>query len=284
MFFTEFDWTNPVSIWWIGLTCASAFNICAWFWIRLYKFKNIWIISVLNFRSNNSAMVWLSFFYVFVCAFRSFLPRADVQRIVLFDTWFSSVFLGRTLATIAELAFISQWSIVLMLLGEVTKNKWVSFVSKFILVAISIAEVCSWYAVIRTHYLGNAIEESLWAISYAFIASALVILFPKLKGYMKLNAFFAVIGSFLYVVFMFTVDVPMYVNRLIHDNSTNKPLLSFVDGLIDLNTRWHVTLSIQDWKQEIPWMILYFSFAVLVSLALCLLPLTIEGWKKHLKD
>ena len=42
--------------------------------------------------------------YVFGCAFRSFLPRADVQRICLFDTWLSSVFVGRTVATVAELA------------------------------------------------------------------------------------------------------------------------------------------------------------------------------------
>lgn len=284
MFFREFDWTNPVAIWWMGLACASIFNICAWFWIRLYKYRNIWVKTVLHFRSNTSAMVWLSFFYVFVCAFRSLLPRADVQRIVLFDTWFSSVFVGRTVATIAEMAFIAQWSIVLMLLGEATKNKWTCFVSKLILVTISIAEICSWYAVIRTHYLGNVIEESLWGISYALIASALMIQIQKLTGVMKLSAVFAAIGSFLYVTFMFTVDVPMYFLRLVQDNANGKPYLSFVDGLIDLNTRWHVTYSIHDWKQEIPWMTLYFSFAVLVSLSLCLLPMSAEGWKKHLKN
>jgi len=33
----------------------------------------------------------LSAVYVFGCAFRSILPRADVQRICLFNTWLSSV-------------------------------------------------------------------------------------------------------------------------------------------------------------------------------------------------
>ena len=42
--------------------------------------------------------------YVFGCAFRSFLPRADVQRICLFDTWLSSAFIGRSVATVAEVS------------------------------------------------------------------------------------------------------------------------------------------------------------------------------------
>ena len=229
-------------------------------------------------------MIWLSFLYVFICAFRSFLPRADVQRIVLFDTWFSSVFVGRTVATIAELAFIAQWSLLLMLIAQVTKSRWTKAVSVIILVTISIAEICSWYAVIRTHYLGNVIEESLWGISYALIMSALILEIPKFKGIMKLNAFFAVVGSALYVLFMFTVDVPMYFSRLVSDDLSKKNYFGFVQGLIDLNTKWVVTLDINDWKQEIPWMTLYFTFAVLVSLALCLVPLTPEGWKKHLKN
>ena len=47
------------------------------------------------------SMLLLSAAYVFGCAFRSVLPRADVQRICLFDAWLSSVFVGRTVATVA---------------------------------------------------------------------------------------------------------------------------------------------------------------------------------------
>jgi hypothetical protein len=43
-------------------------------------------------------------------AFRSFLPRADVQRITLVDVWLSGVLVGRTVATIAELCFVAQWA------------------------------------------------------------------------------------------------------------------------------------------------------------------------------
>ena len=63
-------------------------------------------------------MVLLCAAYVFGCAFRSILPRADVQRIALFDTWLSSVFVGRSVATIAEVCFVIQWAIVLRQLGK----------------------------------------------------------------------------------------------------------------------------------------------------------------------
>ena len=63
-------------------------------------------------------MVLLCAAYVFGCAFRSILPRADVQRIALFDTWLSSVMVGRTVATIAEVCFVIQWAIVLRQLGK----------------------------------------------------------------------------------------------------------------------------------------------------------------------
>ena len=63
-------------------------------------------------------MVLLCGAYVFGCAFRSILPRADVQRIVLFDTWLSSVMVGRTVATVAEICFVIQWAIVLRLLAN----------------------------------------------------------------------------------------------------------------------------------------------------------------------
>ena len=59
---------------------------------------------------------------MFGCAFRSIFPRADVQRICLFDTWLSSVLIGRSVATIAELCFAIQWAIVLHELGQIAHS------------------------------------------------------------------------------------------------------------------------------------------------------------------
>ena len=74
-------------------------------------------------------MLLLCAAYVFGCAFRSVLPRADVQRICLFDTWLSSVAVGRSVATIAEICFVIQWAIVLRQLGDMTKSDTVRNVS-----------------------------------------------------------------------------------------------------------------------------------------------------------
>lgn len=276
------SWENPVAIWWVGISCAGAVNIAIWFWTRYFGFRGHGIEALSKLWFENKNIIWFSALYVFVCAFRSFLPRADVQRICLFDTWLSSVLIGRTVATIGELAFVAQWVIVLRFLATETSTGLAKKISHLILPLILSAELFSWYAVITTHYLGNAIEESLWALTYTLIGIAILTLFQKLKGSLKLAAGFSVIGCILYVLFMVTVDVPMYLSRLIAESKAQKPLLGLIDGFHDLNTRWIVTRSIHDWKTEIPWQTLYFTFAVLVSLALCYVPLTRERIKKFL--
>jgi hypothetical protein len=100
---------------------------------------------------------------------------------------------------------------------------------------------------------------------------------------LRLACLFGALGCAFYVLFMATVDVPMYIERLIFDHSTGKRFFGLWDGLVDLNTRWIVTHSLADWKTEIPWQTLYFTFAVLVSIALCYLPLDLKSVKKYLK-
>src|SRR5947209_7071925 len=107
-------WSNPVSWWWLMLSLVSAINIAAWF--ALYHYFQ----QPQARASGTGLMLLLCAGYVFGCAFRSFLPRADVQRICLFDHWLSSVFVGRTVATVAELCFVAQWAIILHQLGHMT--------------------------------------------------------------------------------------------------------------------------------------------------------------------
>ena len=158
-------------------------------------------------------MVLLCAAYVFGCAFRSILPRADVQRIALFDTWLSSVMVGRTVATIAEVCFVIQWAIVLRQLGKWVKSDTVNNVSMTIVPLILIAEICSWYAVITTNYLGNAIENSLWAVTFTLIAVALARLLYEFHGLARLVIGTTIVGVGCYLAFLVTVDVPMYLAR-----------------------------------------------------------------------
>ena len=81
--------SNPLAWWWGSLTLVSAANILVWF--MLYREFYPTVAGSAGGGSDIGLMFLLCAGYVFGCAFRSFLPRADVQRICLFDTWLSRV-------------------------------------------------------------------------------------------------------------------------------------------------------------------------------------------------
>ncbi len=174
------SWSNPVAIWWSFLILVSAGNVA------------LLLGLIARVRRNDAApragvfaiepLLLLSAAYVLGCAFRSILPRADVQRICLFDTWLSSVFVGRSVATVAEICFVAQWAIVLRAFAEVANAESARNISKTIVPLVVLAEACSWYAVITTNYLGNVLENSLWTVIFVLIAIALLDLVSRYRG------------------------------------------------------------------------------------------------------
>jgi hypothetical protein len=214
-------------------------------------------------------MLLLSAAYVFGCAFRSFLPRADVQRICLFDTWLSSIVIGRTVATVAEICFAAQWVIVLHRLGTMTGADTTVNVAWVILPLIIIAECFSWYAVLTRNYLGNSIENSIWAVAFFIIGIGLCRLLPEFDGLARAVLAIAVIGIAGYLAFLITVDVPMYLRRWRTEVGDRSKFLRPLAGLYEVSKHWVVTHDLAEWKDEMPWMSLYFSVAVWASLALC---------------
>jgi hypothetical protein len=254
------SWSNPVSVWWGFLLVVSSINVV--FWLSLNRYLR-------RITLRFELLVFLSAAYVFGCAFRAILPRADVQRICLFDTWLSSVFLGRSVATLAEICFVTQWAIILRQLAGTAESITARNIANAIVPLIVLAECCSWYAVITTSYLGNTLENSLWAVTFLLIAAALLLLLDRFAGTMRLAIAAALLGVLGYVAFMFTVDVPMYFERWQTDLASGKELLGFFAGLYDVTTRWVVTHRVALWSDEIAWMSLYFSVAVWTSLALC---------------
>ncbi|HUI98430.1 MAG TPA: hypothetical protein VLX44_21950 [Xanthobacteraceae bacterium] len=260
-------WSNPVSWWWGLLTLVSGANIAVWF--VLYQQLRAPPIGRLDIASGSGLMLLLSAGYVFGCAFRSLLPRADVQRICLFDTWLSSVVVGRSVATVAEVCFVVQWAIVLHRLGTATGADTALTIAWAVTPLILIAEGLSWYAVLTTNYLGNAIENSLWAVAFGAIGIGLGRLLPELDGPVRVVLAVALVGIAAYLVFLITVDVPMYVARWRAKRADGGRHLGPLEGLRDVCTRWIVTHDLAAWKDEIAWMSLYFSAAVWASLALC---------------
>jgi hypothetical protein len=255
--------SNPLAVWWTFLTLVSVANVAVWFFLYRELHRPA------GDNTGIELMLLLCAAYVFGCAFRSVLPRADVQRICLFDHWTSSVFVGRSVATIAEVCFVAQWAIILGQIGELAGADTTVNAALIIVPLIVIAECFSWYAVLTTNYLFNAIENSLWAVAFAIVGVALARLLPEFHGPVRWVLAGSIVGIALYLAFLVTVDVPMYLSRWKAGLDDGSPLLSVLEGLRDVRTRWVVTHDITHWKGEIAWMSLYFSGAVWASLALC---------------
>jgi hypothetical protein len=260
-------WSNPLAWWWGFLTLVSAANIAVWF--ALYHQFYAEPAGRAAGASGLSFMLLLCAAYVFGCAFRSFLPRADVQRICLFDTWLSSVVVGRSVATVAEVAFAAQWAILLLQLGSLTGAETTVNAAWAIVPLIVIAECFSWYAVLTRNFLFNAIENSLWAVAFFLISIGLCRLLPEFQGPVRWTLVVAIGCIAFYLAFLMTIDVPMYLNRWRADLAEGSTPLRLLEGLYDASTRWIVTHDLAHWKEEIAWMSLYFSGAVWASLALC---------------
>lgn len=259
--------SNPVSVWWLLLTLASCGNIALW--CLLYSHFHTRAASGVVSASGFETMLLLCAAYVFGCAFRSVLPRADTQRICLFDTWLSSVVVGRSVATVAEIAFAAQWAIVLQHLGVMTNAGLLSNIAMAIVPLIVAAQICCWYGVLTTSSLAHAIENSIWAFTFLLVGIGLGRLLPEFDGAVRLVLLLAISGIGCFIAFLAIVDVPMYVGRWQAGRTRGSPLLRPLEGLRDASTRWIVTRDIAHWKDEIAWMSLYFSAAVWASLALC---------------
>ena len=260
-------WSNPLAWWWGLLTTVSGANIAVWF--LLYGQLREQPAGGLGGTSGIGLMLLLCAAYVFGCAFRSLLPRADVQRICLFDTWLSSVVVGRSVATVAEVCFAAQWAIILHQLGTITGAETTVNAAWVIVPLILIAECFSWYGVLTTHYLGNAIENSIWAVAFFIVGIGLCRLLPEFDGEARVILVVSIIGIAGYLAFLMTVDVPMYLSRWRAGRADGTKLMRPLEGLRDASTRWVVTHDLAEWKDEIAWMSLYFSAAVWASLALC---------------
>lgn len=263
-----------IRLWWAALSAVSLINIAVWcIAARSLQRMRRTEQSEQSVYAARRTQLLLSLVYVLVCAFRSFLPRADVQRICLFDTPLSSVFIGRTVATVAELCFALQWSLFIEKSGEAAGDKAVRGVGRALFPMIIGAEIASWYAVVSTNFLGNVIEQSTWTLSGALIGLCYIKLYPQadepLRQFLRRTS--PIVLAFIY--FMCTVDIPHYYARWSADQLAGKQYLPLAEGLRDAATRWVVTYEWAEWSDEVAWMSLYFSVGVWLSIAFSHAPL-----------
>jgi hypothetical protein len=205
----------------------------------------------------------LSAVYVAGCAYRSFLPVIDIPRLVLVDSRLSSVLVGRSVATVAELCFATQWALILHRAAVLAGSSFVLGVSLTVVPLIVLAEICSWYAVLTTSQRAHAAENSIWGLAAALAVASMLVIGPQ-----RLAAFYtpAIIGGVAYVAFIFFYDVPMYWSRWLVDQANRHKYMSLADGMVDVSRRWRVSYRWDDWRSEVPWMSLYFTFGVWSSI------------------
>jgi hypothetical protein len=256
-----------LSSWWTLLCAVSALNVFAWALSAAVLQRRQPVLGDEVYRTRRLQLL-LSAGYVAGCAFRSAFPVFDVPRQVIVDSWLSSVLVGRSVATVAELCFVTQWALLLRELSSGAALRFGRRTAAAIVPMIVVAELCSWHAVLTASNLGHVIEESLWGLSAALVVASLVALWPRCRPALRpLLAACAALGV-AYVGYMFCVDVPMYWSRRLADEAQGRAHLSLGQGLLDVAGRWTVSHRWEDWQSEATWMALYFSVAVWMSIAL----------------
>lgn len=263
-----FDSTHE---WWTALRVVGAANVLAWAAAAWWTLRQRETLSPQAWASRRLQLL-LCAGYVFGCAWRSMLPVYDVQRLVLVDSWWSSVIVGRTVATVAELCFAAQWALLLREAAQAIASRFALAVSRAVLPMIVTAETCSWHAVLTTANLGHVFEETLWGLCAALLAISLLAIWPRVVPSRRPLLTLWCAAAAVYVAYMFAVDVPMYWARWVADEAQGRVYFGVLQGAVDASTRWTVTHSWDVWRTEVTWMTLYFSVAVWISLALVHVP------------
>jgi hypothetical protein len=256
-----------VITWWAFLWAASIVNILLWSEALLrFRRESVALLPAeLLFRRRQ---LFLSAIYVAVCAFRSALPRVYGRRIVLVDSWLSSIAVGRILATVAEIAFAAQLALTLHRLAMQTGASRARSISYLIVPMLFVANCFSWCGTLTTNFVFPAIEIAIWALTIALCLVGLAILWPGIQDGWRVVIAVLFVGGAIDIVFRVAIDVPMYVHRFLDDQAQGRIYFSFVAGWRDCATRWRVTRSIVDWSHERVWMSLYFSVTVWFSVLL----------------
>jgi hypothetical protein len=250
--------------WWTGLKAVAVVNIL------------LWATTCLPLAGGSTILSWqiaLSGVYVAVCAFRSWRPRIDVERYCLVDSPWSSMFLGRSVATVAEVCFAVQMALTLRQVGLVADLPWLAAASLAVVPPLVLAQAFCWYSVITLDHLGHIVEASLWTATMAWVGVCLTLAAPHLDGGMF---WFVAVGAGVagaFVAFMAIVDVPMYARRWQQGRREARRRLSLYEGLSDARRRRVTTTEWAIWRPEVAWLTGYFSVAVWISMSFVYLAL-----------
>ena len=249
--------------WWRTLRALAVLNICLW-------------LAVLYFGPvsgvHGALQLALSGVYVLVCAYRSMLPRVDLERLVVVDTRLSSIFLGRAAATVAEICFALQLGLLVHQLGGHAGMPWVQSAAWAIPVFMAVAQGFCWHSVLTLNHITQAVESTLWAAGFSWMAALLGVIALDSTGWVRSLAVFGILGSMAFVAYVAGVDVPMYWRRYQHGRARGQAYMRLDQGARDA---WHRRVpsgSWAAWKADALWLTPYFSVGVWISIAMVCVP------------
>jgi len=245
-------------LWWSALCAAAALNGALWLFSHRALRKKSLPAEILGARR---ILLWLSLVYAAGCAFRSVLPMIDVERYCLHDPWIARIFAGRSVATVAELAFAAQWAILMKEAGAVRAARWV-------VPLIAAAEILSWLAVLTKNELFHAAENTVWPLTAILAVVFLATRWPYEGERGRMVILGAVGSAAAYVAFMAAYVVPMYLARW----QPGTEYLSLGAGLADVLRTCTLVRDWALWWQDAAWLTPYFTICVWASLALAHVP------------
>ena len=259
--------TSEIFVWWCFLGTVSVLNLGALVWSARSLERRSAALGAQD-HARRRLQLLLSAVYVGGCAFRSVFPLHDVPRTCLVDSWLSTVIVGRTVATVAELCFAAQWALLMAELAQAADSTVGKVASRALVPMIAVAEACAWYAVLTTSNLGHVVEASIWSASAAMVVVGLLGIWPHCNATLRRVLALWCAAGLAYVAFMALFDVPMYRARWLADEAAGRTYMSLAQGLVDTARSCVVSHRWQDWHTEVVWMSLYFSAAVWLSIAL----------------
>ena len=245
--------------WWRALCALAALNVCLW--LAVWHFGSVSGV-------HGSLQLALSAVYVLVCAYRSVLPRVDLERLVVVDTRLSSIFLGRAAATVAEICFAVQLGMLVHQLGAHAGMPWVQTAAWVVPMFMVVAQVFCWHSVLTLNHITQAIESMLWAAGFSWMAALLGVIALGSSGWVNSLAIFGILCAMTFVAYVLGVDAPMYWRRYRHGRAYMR-----LDQ--DAHDAWYRRVRSGNWaawKADALWLTPYFSFGVWVSIAMVCVP------------
>jgi len=250
-----------VQLWWRTLCAFAVLNVALWAAVQYFH------------RVESPYGQWhlyLSGVYVAVCAYRSVLPRIDLERLVVVDSRLSSIFLGRLAATVAEICFGIQLGLLVHQLGSQAQLSWVTSLAWTVPVFMTVAQAFCWHSILTLRHITQAVESLLWAAGFAWMAMLLGFVAAAGTGSTRLLAVCAIAVAVVFVIYVLRVDVPMYLRR--HRAGGANSALGLAHGVVDACVRRRPDGDWAAWKADACWLTPYFSAGVWLSIAMVLIP------------